>query len=381
MPCGTFSSGVSEPPSVRVEYTKSYSGTCNNPTETIYSAPGLYGDFEHENGNGQCIEGYHKMLKAGKLIPYTFWQKTTRKGAVSGSADYQWSDGSCTENYLCDDWVLTDPNWWVKTDELWDLTDAREGTYYLQQAAAKLDSTGHDMLTFMAEVGKTRESLRRVIDRLRNTKAYRLKGLSGLTNAWLEWRYSWRPLLGDMENVEEGLANLKDKRKRLTEKAGLTTSWHTDVTTKTGEEDPNANNTITRTRTSYEVGVGGAVAGDLELKSFRFNPVVTAWELVPWSFVLDWIVNVNQAIEAASFALTTDYTACRRHYVRILRTTDYQWEMVAPNWSGTASSMAVSLGELRLRVPCRVSLKPQIKNRIGIQKARDLSLLLRGFFH
>lgn len=381
MPCGTFSSGVAEPPSFTPTYQKGYLGSCaHKPSETITSTPGLYGDFEHEVGGGQCTPGYHKLLREGALIPFTNWHKRVRGGKVRGAADYKWTDGSCTETYVSGDWRLTAPNWWISSNDLLDLVEDKESIRFVQEAAAKLQSTGHDMLTFLAELGKTRDSLRRVVKRIKSTKAWKLRGMRGVANAWLEWRYAWRPLIYDMEDIVEGLSNLRDKRNRLTEKAGVTTRWHDVVESVTGDEDPNANNIRTKQSTSYEVGVGGIVTGDLELKAFTFNPAVTAWELVPWSFVLDWIVNVQQLIEAMTFAMSTNYTAAKRHYVHIQRETHYSWEFVAPNWSGTASSMASSVGTLWWRIPCRVSMQPQFKNRINVDKARDLSLLMRGFF-
>jgi hypothetical protein len=46
------------------------------------------------------------------------------------------------------------------------------------------------------------------------------------------------------------------------------------------------------------------VVGDFYVPPFRFNPFLTAYELVPYSFVFDWFFSLGRAIEAVSLLAT-----------------------------------------------------------------------------
>lgn len=57
------------------------------------------------------------------------------------------------------------------------------------------------------------------------------------------------------------------------------------------------------------------------------DPATVPWELLPWSFVVDWAVPIGKFIEAQSFALRAKGTFITTTYTR-------------QEWSGTASGKA-----------------------------------------
>lgn len=124
---------------------------------------------------------------------------------------------------------------------------------------------------------------------------------------WLEIQYAWKPLLSDIygtyELLQEGLAS----------KGMVLTSHGT------------ARDSVTVTSVSgYQIPVKLSVTCDLTarvsdptiagLRSLGLiNPALVAWNIMPWSFVIDWFVPVGTFLEAVTATaglsfLTGSYT-------------------------------------------------------------------------
>lgn len=130
-------------------------------------------------------------------------------------------------------------------------------------------------------------------------------------DVWLEMRYGWAPTLMDLEGAIEWLDSRDDggyKRYRIRAKASVKRrTYDPGVWT---DNYHGAYFTIPmRYRDSYleRTEVKGTYFATLNDNTFRslnqcgvINPLTTVWELVPYSFVVDWFVGVGDYLSSLS---------------------------------------------------------------------------------
>lgn len=147
-------------------------------------------------------------------------------------------------------------------------------------------------------------------NRLMKRKSMTLLKATGQT--WLEYRYGWRPLIQDTHEVVRQATKLRAASDRRFQVArggassersitlSIDTKIYSDayavVGTRTLTEKVRANaGVMFSTRPS---SIGERVSSALGLGARDVLP--TAWELVPFSFVADWFVNIGDWLEAIS---------------------------------------------------------------------------------
>jgi hypothetical protein len=114
---------------------------------------------------------------------------------------------------------------------------------------------------------------------------------SALANGWLELQYGWKPLLSDIYGSCEFLANKLYHVPRYKE----TSSSSRTVTSVDVAEDLNDVRTQTVAQ-EYTVKyvVYFSQSGNHDLSSLGLiNPASIAWELTPYSFVVDWMLPIG----------------------------------------------------------------------------------------
>lgn len=326
---------------------------------------------------GVATPNYRARVRRGDLIPFTpFWQyELTGQGTGNfrdvRTIDYpntgsrNWVTGNTCSQSMLD----------ITKDELAALVDTNILNRLVQQSSSRLYSKGFDALTFLAEFKKTLDMFKHVADKLRLLRASKPPGTPW--NLWLEGRYGWRTLIFDLKGLQDALTNFDDKRTRYFQKSPWKHSW-TTVSTVTGSD---TSLTATGTTTKVFTFLGsGKVLAEIAPPKFAFNPLTTAWELVRFSFVVDWFVNVGQALEAMSFmALQQEYAACQSAQVRCEKT--YIESAVAkPGWVLTNYAInCSSVATYNWRQPCSVSILPQINVRLNAAKITDVvSLVLQA---
>lgn len=296
---------------------------------------------------GHVLRDFHRRKNQGELLPYTDFSKVIYNQTIN--APVVINSGHTR---------LTNPsvvvNWYRRWDDGSNLpfplgcnftsnqralahkaiVDAGINLHIpVQQAASVLYSRGWDGLTFLAELHKIVRMFRQAIPRLLSLIADIGRALSrgeltslssNVLGHWLEGRYGWRILVFDIQDINNLIRNFdKKQRTRVKERTGFSRTHTVDDSKPLGGVFAGVR-AVTDDITEYEINIRGSVIADFMPSRIRLNPVVTAWELVPFSFVLDWFVNVGQALEALSFlALSDKYTAATGIHVKMTRTFGY----------------------------------------------------------
>jgi hypothetical protein len=151
----------------------------------------------------------------------------------------------------------------------------------------------------------------RIIDQHGHHTRKRLKNFG---DQWLELHLGWEPLMSDIYNANE--AFLRDPfPTQATGRAGSSDFSTTSSSFPTSKSDKRLNYRVGY-RVSGYVKVSNpnvALAAQLGL----INPVSVAWQLVPFSFVVDWFVNLGELLSAydgllGCITLDPYYTTLRR---------------------------------------------------------------------
>jgi len=148
--------------------------------------------------------------------------------------------------------------------------------------------------------------LAKIVSALRR-RSLRPLGKGDPQSYWLEIQYGWKPLLSDIygtyELLQEGLAS-----EDLVLTSHGTARDSVVITASNGEEIP--------VELSVKCDLTARVS-DSTIAGLRslglVNPALVAWNVLPWSFVIDWFVPVGTFLEAVTATaglsfLTGSYT-------------------------------------------------------------------------
>lgn len=143
-----------------------------------------------------------------------------------------------------------------------------------------------------------------------------------LSQHWLEYTFGWTPLLSDVENAAKLLARhvVGDIfHEEVTVSAKSQAAWKT-VQTNVNVQADNVK------RWSHDQQCRFKYAARYRLDSYAraalsstgiTNPATVLWEILPYSFVFDWLIPVNTYLEGLmafdGFELTTLYSIERFH--------------------------------------------------------------------
>jgi len=156
------------------------------------------------------------------------------------------------------------------------------------------------------------------------------KRFVGGSNAYLAYQYGIAPLLSDLQTMAHSIKDLKSKIKRAVDNAGSVQSGYarskgTFVLSNpggstvfgdglTGDGGYRIRKTTlkppTRTvsvRGHVSVKYSTSIFGSLDYLMKRFlsaGPASALWELIPYSFVVDWFVNLSSVIDDLDNVLT-----------------------------------------------------------------------------
>lgn len=128
-------------------------------------------------------------------------------------------------------------------------------------------------------------------------------GGKDLGNTWLEYYFGWAPLIGDIYNAVDVL-----QREIPPDKIKVSASVKQKSSTII-EEGYSSSSTVSNYTVSAKIGAYITVTNPNLLVANQLglvNPAVIAWELVPFSFLVDWFVNVKDVLSSCTdlFGLT-----------------------------------------------------------------------------
>lgn len=120
-----------------------------------------------------------------------------------------------------------------------------------------------------------------------------------VANGLLEWQYGWKPLCQDLYNITESLKP-RLKPPLMLEGSKTVTSHHVDRSDRRGAVDvwkERTQTTTGRNTCHLYARVSDAVLNKAQSIGL-VNPLSLAWEVVPYSFVVDWAMPVGNVLSA-----------------------------------------------------------------------------------
>lgn len=136
---------------------------------------------------------------------------------------------------------------------------------------------------------------------------------------WLELQYAWGPLLGDVNGAIKTLT--KESRQQMTFKATGSIRENFNYTVNSKPNDPE--------RHELHVAAGYSVAkcivhyavtdpASVLIAEMGVNPLLAVWEVVPWSFVVDWFTNIGDFLETMDVAMGKEFISGSETYYTVI---------------------------------------------------------------
>jgi hypothetical protein len=184
---------------------------------------------------------------------------------------------------------------------------------------------------------KTLRSLRRGdMNEVFKTLGIPRKQLRGtISNRWLELQYGWMPLLSDLHgSVEELQAGLTRPRTRkitvraTAEEDRKVQNYYVPHLQKYSEIDAYAKTTVKVVAYLRQESLAASRLG-------LTNPLNLAWELVPYSFVIDWFIPIGNWLNSLDAGIGT---------IGITGTVTTKTKYIATNWFGSQYYMTQGYG-------------------------------------
>jgi len=259
----------------------------------------------------------------------------------------------------------------------------------LQQEAYADIAPQLDALTTLSEAHKT---VKMVLGIRKSALALLREGLKGgwstakaAASARLEWRYGWRILGYDIQNFVDywkepwtyeialghsaPLEIVENEIENQSTYGGYYCQW-TDVCT------------IKRKLSVY---ASAGIRYDTRYVNVMVSPVNTLWELIPFSFVADWIVNVGTTLAASRAASSAVAQTSCVNYLFEEESRAVPTNIALGPGANAVSPYGVSYvntskSSLRMRVPLgRLHYTPQLNVKLDQGKLLDAAALLTNF--
>lgn len=371
-----FNRNLSDGPGPSVETTNRWNRKSWESSDIKLTTKDVTTSVTYKITRGQDIPNYHRRKRRGELMPMTHFYQCEADGRIhEGSHNYvKTYSGGGTSRYWTDgvwwpDWDYCD--WQIRESYVKPRAYDRLSDDYVGWAAAKIYSSGFDGLTFAAELTKTIAMFKGFLRRWA-----KLLSQGRIDKIWLEGRYGWRTLYYDILDINKAIARIDDGRRRFREQAGASEKWST---TDYYTESWSAASITYAATTSAELNHRAVVIADIKPPKIIVNPAMTAWELMSYSFVVDWVVQIGSWLESMTFLMIqNDYVAAKGlklSYSKSCVITDVDW---GTDFSGDYTLNGSSTCVVEIREPAQVPLSPSTKLKLDKFKVLDLVALTLG---
>lgn len=297
---GSFTSNA------RTEKSRS---SCGGSFSTLVSTTTTYaGEVKTKTIKDVVTPKFVSRLKCGKFLPLNPVEiVTTTETRVCGTGDRDHSpSGGCFRRRD------SGPSWnvhnWLVTVPAYDEDILQQ---VVNEAAAEARESVFDALTTLAEYRQTQRMLRNTAHDIahfaekaaryaRRVKKRPVEVLAAFSGKWLEYRYGWTPLISSMVDGLKAYHDLVEEGDLIRGKAKVIVSLNAsgDDVYPYASGELTQNDFLTGSRTYRGCAYAEVLASGI--KKFGSDPALTAWETVPFSFVVDWLIDVNSWLKAAS---------------------------------------------------------------------------------
>jgi len=163
---------------------------------------------------------------------------------------------------------------------------------------------GHQTLRMLRNTLKLRSLLGEFFKEFVNPKNKRFMRLSKgqrrldyLSSKWLEYRYGWQPLVYSIYDAMDTLGKTYVDRSIVPCKARASMSDVDNLVRGSGTYSDLRISEFGRLNKRCEVSIHFHLPPGLQIYDWTsLNPLGIAWELMPLSFVADWVLNVSQQL-------------------------------------------------------------------------------------
>lgn len=329
----------------------------------VYNSPVAQGDYYEVSTS---TPGFHRKVKLGEPLPNKFYEwkrfdcESPYGPSYNGPVTELEARGFQRFSEACDAGYVTSSAGDVRmpiqsVHNLVDivqnqlLSKIRDQDIDLGVALGEARETASFITNAMVKTAKSYKALRRgnvslALRILTGSKNDSWRDIPGVaSNTWLAYTYGLRPLLQDVYGALEAL----DKRNKplvpiYTVRSGTRQDVMTEVWFAKPKYYRRASGTITVSG-CIEFSVNNPLLKILDSVGL-VNPLSIAWELVPFSFVVDWFLPVGQVIQNVVPPQGVDFQSgwvsfkCRGG---MLSTTHIPYFIpnALPDWSTSARSL------------------------------------------
>lgn len=142
----------------------------------------------------------------------------------------------------------------------------------------------------------------------RNRQGRKTKAMKDLGSKWLAYTYGLKPLVSDLYGTSEQLQKaVLNGGIRIKARASNSNSWNETVPTPDGRAQ-----ILVSTEFTERIEIVARYAPKSTLVDFlsgftSLNPASIAWELMPFSFVVDWVVDVGGYMRSLESACVSQH--------------------------------------------------------------------------
>jgi len=297
--------------------SKTYNWSFTKTAGGSGTTSGSYTDSETIETRDTETPGWRKLINDGQIVNNDYWSQTIKESS-SGPTNFYVSQtnviGGLAYTYEGD----RTPYYWCNSvpflDTSINVTNLRNRV--ISGLFAKANDPDALALVMLAEAQKTSSMILTILERVRfYTKTYNKrkqriirrfgsigKASAALASLWLEYRYGIRPLAFEMKNLVEAIQNTGSLKRATIRYGGNEFETDNDIA-DSGLVSSNYSLDIARS-CSFAVSITGGALLDINGPVKRTfadtagldNILSTSWELVPYSFVIDWFCNMGDVI-------------------------------------------------------------------------------------